>query len=143
MSRLIIGAAAFLACCAHAPEAAPAPKQRQPTAEEKAWFDGLKNAIGPEWIARTEKAVEAHDPEGCRDFAVERHLVVEFVVNADGVFTRARVRESSGLPYIDQLGPATFTAVHRVSPPPRSLVGKKLPFAFNVNARPNPYSCAR
>jgi len=165
MSRPALGAVICLACCSHAPPAreaappqtqaparpppapapAPAPekKHRDSTPEEKAWFETVKSAIGPEWTARIATAVDKNDPEGCRDFVVERHLVVEFVVDAEGVFTSARVKESSGLAYIDQIGPQTFTAVHRVPAPPRSYVGRKLPFAFTVNVRPNPYGCAK
>ena len=162
MSRLLIAAAVGLICCSHAPAAPepapqaaaaaekppPAPagakkKAREATGEEKAWFEVLKNAIGPAWVSRLATAVDANDPEGCRDFMVERRLVVEFVVNADGIFASARVRDSSGLPYVDKVGPETFTAVHRVAPPPKSLAGRKLPFEFNVNVRPNPYTCGK
>ena len=140
MWRLLI-AAAVLVSCSHAQQTeAPTATARPtatatPAAEYKDWFESLKNAIGPEWTSRVADVVDAHDPDGCNDFAKDRRLVVEYVVDAEGVITAARVKESSGLPYLDKVGPETFLAVHKVPPPPKTYAGKRLPFAFNVSAK--------
>jgi TonB family protein len=128
--RLCVVIAALLAC-AH-----PAGSAAQGTPEQKRWLEDVRSAVGAVWVERVQDAARLNDPNGCKYSSVDRRVVVEFVVAADGRLSSVRIRKSSEAPYIDRAALDAFRAASPFAPPPTPLADERLPFGLTLQAKP-------
>jgi TonB family protein len=98
------------------------------------WTAVVQRSILEWWWPRASAAIQKNDPE-CRYLAADRRTVVEYVVDPTGVITAARIKESSGVSYLDQLALDAFMAVHQLTPPPARFANQPLLNAFLVRER--------
>ena len=102
------------------------------------FLNRVKEQVGRIWVTKVQDESSRRDPTGQLYSFKDRRTVVEFTLDHNGDLQDVKVRNSSGVDYLDRVAVDAFKKAERFPNPPAGLAGAdgtiRLPFAFTLLA---------
>jgi TonB family protein len=136
MRRLAACFLAVVLACAAQNSRSGRPLDRAKAASYRTYFEAFKKVVRDKWTALVVDRIKTEDPTGCKFSAVDRDVVLNFRLQADGRIRDVTVAESAQVAYIDQMAVEALEAVSPITAPPPGLLDAdgtvRLPFVFKL-----------